>query len=165
MEIVKTSAIAAFLNTVPGESAPTWSRFRKQNELNIGYDAEVETSTYIDEDGPTDEVERYKVSFDGEYVAYKDDPIFDYLDELRQSRATGTDAITDVLLVYKYDSTGEGANTAYAAEKSEATITIGEFGGEGGGGKAHINYSVSLNGTPTRGTCTITNGTPTFTPA
>lgn len=159
MDVIKTSSIAAFLNTTPSAEAESWARFRKQNEINIKYDAEVSEENYIDEDGPTSEVERYKVSFDGEYVAYKGDAIFDYLDEIRQSRATGTAAETDVMLVYIYDSEGE----AYSAEKSTAAITITEFGGEGGGGKAHINYTVNLNGDPKRGTCTITNGKPAFT--
>lgn len=157
--IVKTSAIAAFLNTSPSKDAETWARFRKQNELKIKYDAEVSEEKYIDEDGPTSEIENYKVSFDGEYTAYKNDPVFNYLDDLRQSRATGTAAETDVLLVYVYDSEG----SAYSAERSKASITITDFGGEGGGGKAYINYTVNLNGNPERGTCTIADGKPSFT--
>lgn len=159
MDIIKTSAIAAFINTTPGETSPSWNRFRKQNELKIGYDAEVSEENYIDEDGPTSEVERYKVSFDGEYVAYKGDAVFEYLDKLRKTRATGASAQTDVLLVNIYDET----SGSYSAEKSRAVVTITEFGGEGGGGKAHINYSISLNGNPEVGTCTIADGKPVFT--
>lgn len=159
MDIIKTSEIAAFINTTPGETSPNWNRFRKQGELKIGYDAEVSEENYIDEDGPTSEVERYKVSFDGEYVAYKGDAVFEYLDKLRKTRATGASAQTDVMLVNIYDET----SGSYSAEKSRAVVTITEFGGEGGGGKAHINYSVSLNGNPEAGTCTIADGKPVFT--
>lgn len=159
MDVIKTSAVAAFLNTTPSESSEDWQRIRKQNELNISYDAEVSEENYIDEDGPTSEVERYKVSFDGEYVAYKGDAVFEYLDTIRKTRATGASAQTDVLLVNIYDATGN----SYSAEKSKAVITITEFGGEGGGGKVHINYSVNLNGDPQVGTCTVTDGKPAFT--
>lgn len=157
---IKTSKIAVFLNTGTG-SSPTWSRIRKQNELNIGYDAETEENNFIDEDGPSTSVEKYKVSFDGEMVAYDEDEVFAYLDDLRQKRATGTDAETEVLMVYLYDAQDD----AYVAEKNNCSVQITDFGGEGGGGTAHINYTVTLNGDPVKGTCTVTSGTPTFTEA
>ena len=159
MSAIKTSEIAAFINTTPSSTA-TWERVKKQNELKINYEAEMEEFTFVDEDGPTNEVERYKVGFGGEHVAYKGDPVFEYLDGIRQSRATGAAAVTEVLIVNIYDET----SGVYSAEKNSATITIaGDFGGEGGGGKAYINYSVAFNGDPIKGTCTITAGVPSFT--
>lgn len=160
MEIVKTSKIAAFLDTAAGgATAPTWSRVRKQNELKLKYDATTDEENYVDEDSPTTSLERYAVSFDGEMTCYKGDPLFDYLDELRQSRATGIDCVTDCLVVYIYDNTDD----SYAAEKNKCSVQITDFGGEGGGGKASISYTVNFNGNHERGVCTITEGKPSFT--
>lgn len=162
MEIVKTSKIAAFLNTAAStETDPTWSRVRKQGELKLTYNATTEEENFVDEESPTTSVERYAVSFDGEMTCYKGDPVFDYLDEIRQARATGEKCETDCLVVYLYDNEGE----AYASELNKASIQINDFGGEGGGGKAKISYTVNFNGDHTRGTCTVVDGAPTFTEA
>ncbi len=160
MDKIKTSKIAAFVNTGK-TAAEVWSRIRKQSELKLAYDAETEEDTFVDEEAPTTSVERYKVSIDGEMVAFVGDPLFDYLDNLRQSRATGTAAETDVLLVYLYDA----KESAYAAEKNRASIQIKDFGGEGGGGTASISYTITLIGDPTKGVCTVEEGEPKFTAA
>lgn len=157
----KTSAIAVFLKTGGTATTPVWSRVAKQSELGISYNVETTEENYIDEDGPTTEAERYTVSFDGEYIAIGGDKVFEFLDSIRLARATGTAAQTDLLIVYKFRK--DGSN--FAAELSNCTVAISEFGGEGGGGKAHISYTITLNGDATQGTATIDNSGPTFTPA
>ncbi|MCD7722691.1 MAG: hypothetical protein LUH82_01890 [Clostridiales bacterium] len=157
---IKTSKIAAFINTGTS-STPTWSRIRKQSELKLKYDAETTEETYIDEDSKTTEIESYAVSFEGEHVAFIGDPVFEYLDGLRQARLVGEDAKTEIVIVNIYDS--DSTTGAYSAEKNEATIQISEFGGEGGGGTASISYTCSFNGDPTYGTATVTDGELTFT--
>lgn len=164
MAAIKTNEFALFINTGTPD-APVWARVRKQGELKIKYDAEVTEEKFVDEAGPSSSVDSYKVSSDGEMQAYKGDAAFEYLDDLRQNRATGEDAETETLKVYMYDKTGDGETATYAAEKSKAVIAISEFGGEGGGGKASINYSVTDNGDPQRGTVKLTEEAPTFTAA
>lgn len=158
-ETVKTSAIAVFLNTSTTSTA-VWSRIGKQSELGISYNVETTEENYIDEDGPTTEAERYTVSFDGEYVAYGSDEVFQYLDAKRIARATGTNAQTQVLLVYKFKKETKSNVDHYDAELSNCTVAITEFGGEGGGGKAHINYTITLNGDPSAETVTISGDPP-----
>lgn len=159
---IKTSAIAAFLNTGT-DSVPNYVRIRKQSELKLSYDAETEENTWVDEDTPSTSLERYSVSFEGEMVCYSDDDLFTYLDEMRQNRVIGTDAETDILIVYKYDYTGSDDTKVYKAEKNSCTLSFSEFGGEGGGGSASLNYTCNFNGDPTLGTATITDGEVTFT--
>lgn len=161
MDKIKTSKIAAFINTTP-DSDDTFERVRKQGELTMKYDAETSEDTYIDEDGPTTNVDRYSVGFDGELVAHTGDPVFEYLDKLRQNRAVGAAAATECIIVYVYDKKAEGS---YAAEKNNCSIQISEFGGEGGGGNASLNYTCSFNGDPVKGTAKIADGKVTFTPA
>ena len=94
-------------------------------------------------------------------TCYKGDPLFEYLDNLRQNRATGTDAETKALVVYLYDET----SGKYAAEQNDCTIQFSQFGGEGGGGSASLSYTITFNGDPTLGTVTVSDGVPTFTAA
>lgn len=39
---IKTSKIALFIDTGAGKSSPTWSRVRKQSELQLKYDGSTE---------------------------------------------------------------------------------------------------------------------------
>lgn len=158
---IKTSKIALFIDTGDSKSSPIWSRVRKQSELQLKYDGSTEEDNWVDQDTPSTSLEKYAVSADGEMTCYKGDPLFEYLDNLRQKRATGTDAETKALVVYLYDETAG----KYAAELNECTIQFSQFGGEGGGGSASLSYTITFNGDPTLGTVTVSDGAPTFTAA
>lgn len=160
MDKIKTSKLAAFLNTTP-KTEETYSRIRKQGELKLKYSAETSEESYIDQDSKDTNTDAYAVGFDGELIAHTGDPVFEFLDDLRQSRAVNADAETDVIIVNMYD--GEGGN--YSAEKNRCSIQIGDFGGEGGGGNLSLNYTCSFNGDPIKGTATVVDGEVTFTPA
>lgn len=157
---IKTSAIAAFIDIGDSSTSPKWARVRKQGELKLKYDGETEEDKWVDENTPSTSLEKYAVSFEGELTCYNDDELFKYLDALRQNRATGTDAETQCLVVYKYDTTDKAK---YAAELNRCTLQFSEFGGEGGGGSASLNYTCSFNGDPTLGTASFTGAAPTFT--
>lgn len=161
MDKIKTSKLAAFINTTPKAEEETFSRIRKQGELKLKYDAETSEEGYIDEDSKSKNTDSYAVGFDGELIAHTGDPVFEYLDDLRQNRAVNADAETEVIIVYIYDKDGE----SYAAEKNTASIQLGDFGGEGGGGNLSLNYTCSFNGNPIKGTATITDGKVVFTPS
>lgn len=159
---VKRSDFAAFLNTVPSAATPTWKRMGKGiTSQKISYNAQSSSETYIDEDSATTSIDSYAPTMDAPMTAYKGDPVFDYVDELRQKRAVGADCETEVLLVYIYDSTGTGSSVKYAAEKQKVAISIDEFGGDGGGNNS-LSFTVNFIGQSERGTCTIANGQPTF---
>lgn len=162
---IKRSAFASFMD-VSGTSTPTWKRFGKGvTSQTVSYNANTSSEQYIDEDSATTTVDSYAPTMDGAMTAYEGEPIFEYVDELRQSRAVGADAETDVLLVYIYDSTesgsGENTTTTYRAEKQHACISIDDFGGEAGGGLP-INFTVNFMGDAVKGTVTLAAGVPTF---
>lgn len=158
MEKIKRSLFATFINTTPGGASENWVRMGKGiTSQKISYNPSVTTETYIDEDNATSSVESYAPSLDGTQTCYKGEPVFEYIDGLRQSRAVGADLETQVLMVYLYTD-GE----TYAAEKNNCIIQLGEYGGDGGG-NIQMTYTVGLNGDPVIGTAKITSGTPTFT--
>lgn len=160
MKKVKRSEFAAFLN-VGTKQSPSWARMGKGiTSQTIAYNPSTTSETYIDEDNATTNLDSYAPTIDTPQTAYAGDAVFDYVDNLRQTRAVGSDAETEVLLVYIYDEESAGV---YKAERNTAVIPIDDFGGEGGGNVV-LNYTVNLNGDPTQGTATITGGTVTFTP-
>lgn len=155
---VKRSDFASFLNTGTSDS-PVWSRMGKGiTSQKISYNPQTSSETFIDEDSATTSVDSYAPTMDAPQTAYAGDPVFDYVDALRQRRAVGADCETEMLLVYIYDA-NEGK---YAAEKQKIAIQIDEFGGDGGGSNA-IGYTLNFIGEAEQGTCAIADSKPTFT--
>ena len=159
MEKIKRSLFATFINTTPGSETPTWAKMGKGiTSQKISYNPNVSTEQYVDEDSAYSSVDSYAPSLDGQQTCYKGEPVFEYIETLRQARAVGADLETEVLFVYLYD--GEG--NAYKAEKNACVIQLGDYGGDGGG-SVQMTYTIGLNGDPTLGTATVANSTVTFT--
>ena len=160
VEKIKRSLFAAFINTTPGTETATWARMGKGiTSQKISYNPKVNTEQYVDEDNAYSSVDSYAPSLDGTQTCYKGEPVFEYIDGLRQKRAVGSELETEVLFVYMY-STGTGST--YNAEKNAAVIQLGDFGGDGGG-NVTMTYTIGLNGDPEKGTASVSGGTVTFT--
>jgi hypothetical protein len=158
MEKIKRSLFATFLNTGDG-ATETWSRMGKGiTSQNISYNPNVTTEQYIDEDNAYSSVDSYAPSLDGTQTCYKGDPVFEYIDNLRQERAVGSKLETEVLFVYMY----AGESGSFKAEKNKCVIQLGEYGGDGGG-NITMTYTIGLNGDPVVGTAAVTDGSVTFT--
>ena len=157
---VKRSQFATFLNTTPGGVSPAWARMGKGiTSASVSYNPTVNDEQFIDEDSGTKEVDSYAPTMSGEQTAYKGDGVFDFVDGLRQSRATGEDAKTQMLMVYIYDEDSTGK---YKAELQDVAISINEFGGDAGSANT-ISYAVGFCGEAEQGTATISAGEVTFT--
>lgn len=154
---VKRSDFASFLNT-GANSTPVWSRVGKGiTSQKISYNPQTTSETFIDEDSATTTIDSYAPTMDAPQTAYAGDPVFDFVDKLRQNRAVGADCETDMLLVYIYDA-NEGT---YAAEKQRVAIQIDDFGGDGGSNNV-LTFTINFIGDAVRGTCTIKDGKPEF---
>ena len=160
MEKIKRSLFATFLNTTPGTEAETWARMGKGiTSQNIAYNPNVTTEQYIDEDNATSSVDSYAPSLDGTQTCDKGEPVFEYIDGLRQERAVGSKLETEVLFVYMY----AGEANSFKAEKNKCVIQLGEYGGDGGG-NVTMTYTIGLNGDPVVGTASVADAKVTFTP-
>lgn len=154
---VKRSQFATFLNT--GGASETWSRFGiGVTSQSVAYNPTVSSEQYIDADSATSSVDAYAPTINTPQTAYAGDPVFEFVDGLRKSRAIGDDAVTDILMVYVYDKSAE--NT-YAAEKQTVSISITDFGGDAGS-PLSITYDLGFVGTPILGTASIAGGIVTF---
>ena len=156
---VKRSQFATFLNTTPKGETTTYARMGKGiTTASVAYNPTVNDELYISQDGANKSLDSYAPSMASEQVAFAGDPVFDFVDNLRQSRAVGDEAKTDMLMVYIYDQENEGT---YRAEKQEVIVSINEFGGDAGGAVT-ISYDAGFCGEPVKGTVTIVDGKVTF---
>lgn len=162
MTKIYPSKVAVFLNTATVE-APSWKRVGKGvTNLGLSYNPQTTTEQYIHENSATTSTDSYQVALDIPLTCYAGEPIFDYLDDIRQKRGIGSAAATEVLLVYLYDSVKIGDAITYKAERNAANIAINDFGSEAGK-PVVMNATLSLNGDPQQGTVVITDGKPVFT--
>lgn len=147
-----------FLNTKPKETTPVW------NIIGVGitdkstdYNADVSEEKWIIEKGKRKLVDSYGPSSGVEQTAYKGDPVFEFVDNIRYRLLTNSDAETTLLEIDKY-SASEDATPKYRARLWKVSIEISSNGGDA----AKVNYNINYLGDPTFGTVTFSNGTPTF---
>lgn len=159
---IKSSKVAAFLNVTPSAQTASYKRFGKGiSSFPISYGAKSSTETYIDEDNATTSVDGYEISVDTEQIAIKGEPIFDFVDNIRNTLGVGSDCETSVVLANIYDMTISENTASGSGQEFGATVIITDFTLEGGT-IAKIKYKVSLNGNPKPINVHIENGAVTI---
>lgn len=91
---------------------------------------------------------------------YFGDPVYDFVNNLRRTRAIGSQVETQILDVDIYDATGEDTAKKYKATKNDCMIAVTSYGT---GETPVIEYSIYYNGDPVVGTVSIANTKPVFT--
>lgn len=151
---IKRSAYASYLNTGT-KTAPSFKRMGQGiSEMDLEYNAEEESEKYIHQDSATHSVTGYAPASDIEQKCHKNEPIFEYVDIKRRTRAVESDAETQILDVFVYDKKADGV---YGAELNDAIIVIKSFSGD------TIGYAVKRNGDPKQGYVTKTGEEVVFT--
>jgi hypothetical protein len=150
---------ADFLNTTPNTDTPTWAIIGVGiTDMSTEYNANVSEEKWIIHKNATKTVDSYALSSGAEQTAYKGDPVFDFIDEIRYRLKTGADAETTLLEIDKYSVTDEESTPKYRARLWTVAISIESNKGE----TAQVNYTINYKGDPTFGTVTFANGVPTF---
>ena len=159
MAKVKRSEVATYINTTP-ESTATWELLGVGvTNAKIDYNPKTTEETYIHEDTATITVDSYAPTMPVEATAVNTDPVFEYLDQLRKDHAVLSDAETQIINVWLYE-TPTGSD--YPAEQQNVAIQIDDFGGEGGEA-AKISFTINFQGDPIAGTFDPTTDTWTAT--
>lgn len=147
MAKIKRSQFKTFLDTTPA-STPTWSLIGDGvADAALNMNPETTSETYIHQDGATTNVEKYAPSMALDSVAVDGDAVFEFIEGLRRAQATLTDAETEVLDVYLYETPVSGA---YPATKHSCSIAVDTTGGAGGVSN-RISYTIYKNGDPVPG--------------
>lgn len=159
MAKVKRSEIQTFLNVTP-ESPHIMESEEATYALlgdgvvtgTINMNPKNTTETYIAEDNANTSVDSYAPTIPVEQTAKVGDSVFDYVDQLRLDRAILGDTETDIVNVWAYET---GGPTAYPAEQQKVSISVEDFGGDGGM-PVKINFAINFIGDPIPGTFNAT---------
>lgn len=158
--LVKRKEIILYLNTTPKENTKSWGLYgKKSTTATYTYNPNSTSETYITDDNATSTLDSYNVTIDGNMKCYFGDSIYDFINALRYNLATGSDAVTEALLIDKYDKNSDGS---FKAQVFSCTIAVETYGGDGGVTPS-ITFKINLNGDPSNGSVTITGETPEFT--
>jgi len=153
-DLLKKTDFAMFLNSsLP--ATPVWARQGKTTDNTIAFNPETVDYDYVEDESPTTELKRYKPSLSYPLTMYKGDPAYEYIWGKAYNMHVGSDAHTEVLVVYYADYVG--AN--YKAWKSDAMLVIDSINPVDGS----IQVTVYFNGTVDLGTAAVTAGVPVFT--
>lgn len=151
---------AEFLNTTPKETNSTWAIVGVGvTDKSTDYNAEVSEEKWIIHKNKIKTVDSYGLTSGVEQTAYKGDPVFEFIDNIRYRLLTGSDAETTLLEIDKYSVTDENTTPKYRARLWNVSIEISSNAGD----SAKVNYNIHYIGDPTFGTVTFDNGVPTFT--
>ena len=163
LERLNNTAKVNFLNTTPTEASKTWSILgRGITSKENSYGAKTTDEHWIIEDNERHSVDGYSLGSDLEQVALKGDPVFTYIDNLMYKMKKGTDLETELLEVFKYRVSDTESTPKYDASLFKALIVPDSDTLEGGNA-LKIKYKIQIQGDPTFGKVTFTNGAPTFT--
>jgi hypothetical protein len=145
---VKRSKIATFVNTTPTSTNATYKLLGVGVVTGtVAMNPKTTEETYIHEDTASISVDSYAPTLPVEMTVVSDDDVFEFVDALRQSRSVLGDAETDIVNVWKYQSSAGGS---YPAEKQRVSVQIDDFGGDGGT-PAKINFTFNYVGNASSG--------------
>lgn len=156
MAKIKRSQVQSFLQTASSPSIVLSLIGSGVTTGTINYNPETSNETYIHEDGATIDVERYAPNLPVEASCVNGDAVFEYIDNLRKTRATLNDARTYLVNVWMYET--PTSTDKYPAERQEVSIQIDSFGGDGGVA-TKINYTINFIGDPVLGKYDVSDGT------
>ena len=142
-----------FINTGTS-SSPVWARIGKSTIFDLTLNANVVTSDFIEDEMPTDDITYYKPTLPQELQTNAGDDAFDYVYGKFYELPTGEEIKEDVLIVFA------GSASPYKAWRSTATMVLKDLNTV----DEKILFDLNFGGTITKGTATVTEGVPEFTP-
>lgn len=159
-DMVKKWKIALFLNK--GTSTePDFFRIKKSTALDLNMNPQILDFDYIADESPTTELDKYKPSLAQALTMYKDEPDYEYIFEKFYNISVGSDAKSEVLIVFYQEPVDEGTeHTHFLAWKSDCMISINDLNAV----DSVINFDINFGGTISKGYATVSEtGTVTFT--
>lgn len=162
-ERLNNTSKVKFLNTTPAATTPKWDiigRGITSNENSYG--AKTNDEHWIIEDNERHSLDGYSLGSDVEQTAIKGDGVFEYVDDLMFKMAKGSECETQMLEIYKYRVSETESTPKYDARLFNVLI-VPDTDTIEGGSALKIKYKIQVQGDPTFGTVTFSNGTPEFT--
>ena len=152
---VKREQFATYLNTTPETPAVLESATATYNllgagvtnaEINMG--PKVSEEQYLAEDSSTSSLEAYAPKMPVEQTAILNDPVFDFVDQLRLDQAVLGEAESDIVHAWLYEA---GGPTAVPAEQQKVAIAPEDIGDKAGE-PVKLTFTLNYVGDPIPGT-------------
>lgn len=143
-----------FLNVGTAEKEE-WKRIKKSTSLTLSMNPETEDVDYIADENPTTELKSYKPSIDQDLAMIKGQEDFEYIWKKFFSMDVGTDAITDVMVVFMFDG---DVTAGFKAWKTSSILSMQDMDAVG----SKINFQIMFGGTIEKGLATMADGVPTW---
>lgn len=148
-EQVKRSALKHFLDTTP-KATPTYSMISTGvSDLSVGMNPETDTQQWISEDSASTFLKSYGITIDTKQIAFKGDPVYDFVDELGFRQAVLSEAETTLVEARVYMASNDAG--PYPAKKWKVNIAVSNYGGPGSDALG-IEYAINVMGDPEYGT-------------
>lgn len=152
IEKIKRSQFITYLDTTPSGANRTWAVLGVGvNEYSVSFNPQVDTEKWIVEDNARNDHTSNQKQGSVTQKCYKNDPEFNFVAQARDELNYKT-KILDV-------DTWSGNVGSYNATMSDAIITVTSYSGE------QIEYDIYYNGDSVKGTVSIADGVPSFTPS
>lgn len=156
---LKKSQTIPFINT-SAEDTESWARIGKSTIFDLALNANIITNDYIEDEMPTDEVDYYKPTLPQELQTIKGDPAYDFIFGMFYDMPIGEELKKDILIVFA-GNIGTDEAPVFKAWKCKSTLILKDLNTV----DSKILFDLNFGGNIEKGTVTITNGVPTFTPA
>ena len=151
---LKKSDFLLFLDTHTSGTTATWSRIDRSTIFSLDLNGKSETEDFIAYETPVTTATGYELSMSQEITITEGNPIYDFLFEKLYNLDIGDAMMVKSLLCF-------GGSGKKAWQVDMTTITLKSLNTVDG----KLTFDLAFGGTPTKGTYTISSGTPTFTPA
>ena len=145
-----------FLDTTKGGATPSWTRIDKSTIFALAANPEIEEMDYICFESPVSEVDHYVPSLPQEIVLNAGNPMYEFVSKFFHDLPVGEDAKVPALICFPPNA----ENEKLAWKVDDCVLELQEYNTV----DRKITFTLRLGGNITRGTYTITNGVPTFTP-
>ncbi|MDE7242775.1 MAG: hypothetical protein K2O18_02190 [Oscillospiraceae bacterium] len=145
----KRSAFLLFINTKPNDPAGNYALVGDGvTELSISYNAQTSTEQFIHQDSANTELTGYQPNAPVTAQVVKDDPAFEFINQMRKNLPIGSDAHTDIVMTDIFEGDSDGA---FPASKQPVSIQIDSYGGAAAD-PLSIGYTINWRGEGVQGT-------------
>lgn len=163
LERLNNTAKVDFLNITPKATNPKWAIIGTAiTSIENNYGAKVSDEHWVIENNERHSLDGYSLGVDLEQTAYKGDGVFEFVDDIMYYMKKGNECETTKLEIYKYRVDESDATPKYDARLLNVLVVPDTDSREGGAG-LKVKYKLQVQGDPTFGKVTFTNGVPTFT--
>lgn len=163
-EMVKKWKIAPFVDVSENPlgnppSTPQWVRIRKSTAFDLSMQPETKEYDYICDESPTVEIDKYKPQINQSLTMYKGEADYEFFFNKFYTMAVGSDAKTNVLIVFFQEALDEGAlHTVFKAWKAQCVVGINSLNSV----DSTLSFDVIFGGTVEKGFVKIEDGAPVF---